>query len=74
MPDGRAINPITNTNWEGVGVEPDVKVAADDALRTAQLLALKKIEQLGGKDADYLKFLRDRVAELEKALQVAAPR
>jgi len=74
VPDGRAINPITNTNWEGVGVEPDVKVAADDALRTAQLLALKKIEQLGGKDADYLKFLRDRVAELEKALPVAAPR
>lgn len=74
VPDGRAINPITNTNWEGVGVEPDVKVAADDALRTAQLLALKKIEQLGGKDADYLKFLRDRVAELDKALPVAAPR
>ena len=67
VPDGRAINPITNTNWEGVGVEPDVKVPADDALRTAQILALKKIQEKGGKEADYLKFLQDRVAELEKA-------
>jgi retinol-binding protein 3 len=66
VPDGRAINPITNTNWEGVGVEPDVKVPADDALRTAQILALKKIQEKGGKEADYLKFLQDRVAELEK--------
>jgi hypothetical protein len=26
VPSGRAINPITKTNWEGMGVEPDVKV------------------------------------------------
>jgi hypothetical protein len=32
MPFARAINPITETNWEGVGVEPDVKVASDQAL------------------------------------------
>ncbi|HYO79675.1 MAG TPA: S41 family peptidase [Thermoanaerobaculia bacterium] len=35
VPNRRAINPISNTNWEGVGVEPDVKVKADDALRAA---------------------------------------
>ena len=38
VPFARAINPITHTNWEGVGVEPDVKVAAGDALATAQRL------------------------------------
>jgi C-terminal processing protease CtpA/Prc len=43
VPNGRAINPITKTNWEGTGVEPDVKVAADDALKTAHILALKSI-------------------------------
>jgi hypothetical protein len=32
LPTGRAINPITKTDWEGVGVKPDVKVAAADAL------------------------------------------
>lgn len=41
--NGRSINSVTKTNWEGVGVEPDVKVAADDALRTAQILALKPL-------------------------------
>jgi C-terminal processing protease CtpA/Prc len=40
VPSGRAINPITKTNWEGVGVEPDVKVPASEALATAlRLLA-----------------------------------
>ena len=28
---GRAINPVSKTNWEGVGVEPDVKTSADEA-------------------------------------------
>ena len=43
VPNGRAINPITKTNWEGIGIEPDVKVAAADALKTAQLDALQKL-------------------------------
>jgi hypothetical protein len=43
VPFARAINPVTKTNWEGVGVEPDVKVSADDALATAQKLALTEI-------------------------------
>jgi C-terminal processing protease CtpA/Prc len=43
VPFARAINPVTKTNWEGVGVEPDVKVPADDALTTAQALAAKEI-------------------------------
>lgn len=40
---GRAINPVTKTNWEGVGVKPDVSVPADEALETARKLALDKI-------------------------------
>ena len=40
VPNGRSINPITKTNWEGVGVEPDVKVLESEALATAlRLLA-----------------------------------
>ena len=44
VPFGRAINPITGTNWEGTGVEPDIKVTADQALYAARLEALKRIE------------------------------
>jgi len=43
VPFARAINPISKTNWEGTGVEPDVKVPAVDALATAQKLALEKL-------------------------------
>jgi C-terminal processing protease CtpA/Prc len=40
VPVGRAVSPVTGTNWEGVGVRPDVPVAAADALATAHRLAL----------------------------------
>jgi hypothetical protein len=43
VPFARAINPISKTNWEGTGVEPDVKVPAADALATAQKLAAEKL-------------------------------
>jgi retinol-binding protein 3 len=35
VPIGRSISPITKTDWEGTGVEPDIKVAAGDALDEA---------------------------------------
>src|SRR6202162_4869486 len=43
VPFARAINPISKTNWEAVGVEPDVKVPAADALTTAEKLATDKL-------------------------------
>jgi hypothetical protein len=42
VPTGRAINPISKTNWEGTGVKPDIEVPAAQALNTAYLMALKK--------------------------------
>ena len=48
VPFARAINPITKTNWEGVGVEPDVKVPAADALTTAEALAAKELASRRG--------------------------
>jgi hypothetical protein len=45
LPFARAFNPITKTNWEGVGVEPDIKMPANEALQTAQLLAMKKLSE-----------------------------
>jgi retinol-binding protein 3 len=63
---GRAISPITKTNWEGVGVEPDIKVPADDALRVAQLRALAPMAEKAT-DPALRRALQARIAELEKA-------
>lgn len=40
LPFGRAINPISGTNWEGTGIEPDVKIQAAEALTVAHTRAL----------------------------------
>jgi hypothetical protein len=43
IPVGRAIHPVTGTNWEGTGVEPDVKAPADQALDVAIDLAMENL-------------------------------
>lgn len=50
VPTGRAINPITGSNWEGTGVTPDVAVASGDALAKAHLLALQELQQRAATD------------------------
>ena len=39
IPTGKAVNPITKTNWEGVGVVPEVQVPEAEALAKALELA-----------------------------------
>jgi Peptidase family S41 len=43
IPEEKAINPFGKADWEGVGIEPDVKVNAADALETAKKLAESKL-------------------------------
>lgn len=45
IPTGRAINPITKTNWEGTGVKPHIEVPQEKALATAKLKALEKLKE-----------------------------
>jgi hypothetical protein len=42
VPWGKAVNPVTGTNWEGVGVAPDVQVPASEALAAALKLIRDK--------------------------------
>jgi hypothetical protein len=43
VPWGKAINPVTGTNWEGIGVAPDVKVPASEALDTVRNLIRERM-------------------------------
>jgi hypothetical protein len=67
IPTGRAVNPITKTNWEGTGVEPDVKVPSEQALHVAQLSALKK-EAEATKDEMLKGAIQRRIDTLQKEL------
>ncbi len=41
IPVARSINPITHTNWEGAGVQPDVPAGFGESFKTAYLTALR---------------------------------
>ncbi|NIM12503.1 MAG: hypothetical protein GTO45_10385, partial [Candidatus Aminicenantes bacterium] len=43
VPFGRAINPISGTNWEGTGIKPDIEVPQEEAFDTAYKLAVKNL-------------------------------
>lgn len=43
VPVARSVNPVTGTNWEGVGVKPDIEVSSDLALRLAYEKALDHV-------------------------------
>jgi hypothetical protein len=43
LPFGRAVNPITGTNWEGTGVTPNIETSAEQALGIAQFEILKAL-------------------------------
>ncbi len=67
VPTGRAINPISKTNWEGTGVKPDVEVPADQALIVARLMALKKALP-GLTRPDFKDGVQSEIEKLEKEL------
>jgi len=64
VPTGRAINPITNTNWERVGVRPDIAVSSDQALRAAHQAALRVLRERAS-DPERRSQLDEAIAEVE---------
>jgi len=45
IPEAKAVNPYSKTDWAETGVEPDVKVNAADALETAVKLAQSRLQK-----------------------------
>lgn len=64
IPNGRSIGPLTKSNWEGVGVAPDVSVSAEDALKTAQIAILQKLAATE-KNPGKLERIKDRIAKVD---------
>jgi hypothetical protein len=64
VPTGRAINPITKANWEGVGVVPDIAVDPDKALAKATVLYLTDVLKTE-KNEQRRRFLAQKLAELQ---------
>ena len=68
IPLGRAINPITNENWEGSGVVPDISTSPPQAFDAAYKLALESVINKIGEPASrpLSRLLEEAQAALQK--------
>lgn len=69
VPYMRSVNPVTKTNWEGTGVQPDVKVKSNMALYTAQIKALNSLSEKSSDENE-----RSKLAEAIKKVESNKPR
>ncbi len=67
IPSGRAINPISKTNWEGTGVEPDIKVPKEQALKVAHIMAITKLHD-NEKDPETKAAIKRIIDQMQKEL------
>ena len=71
IPIGRSINPITGTNWEGIGVTPDISIPSERAFKITYKMALESIlVSLGDSPSGPFKTLAEEAqTALEKSFQ-----
>jgi hypothetical protein len=61
-------NTVTHTDWEGKGVQPDVKVPAEQALLTAQVMAIQEQIKRHAKETDRVTGLKKILDQRQKEL------
>ena len=70
IPVGRAVNPITGTNWEGSGVIPDILTTKEQSFTCAYSLALKTfISSQGELNLEPLTRLQEEVRRVSQELE-----
>jgi C-terminal processing protease CtpA/Prc len=70
IPVGRTLSQVTGTNWEGVGVTPDIPLPQEQAFQTAYNLALKSVlAQLGEAPSGPFKVLAEEAQTALKGLE-----
>jgi hypothetical protein len=69
IPFNRGINVVTHTDYEGVGVKPDVQVPARKALLTAHILALRGVLARTTGEPERKADLEKLIGELETKLK-----
>ena len=65
VPIGRAVNPVTGTNWEGTGIKPDIETTEVQASKTAHLAALQKLLDTSPSERKKM-MLKGVIEEVEK--------
>jgi len=64
LPSSRGVSPITKTNWQGVGVAPDLESQSESALNRAQIDILTRLLQ-NEQDERRVQRIKSRIAELQ---------
>lgn len=66
VPTGRPIHPLAEGDWEGKGVQPEVRIKAARALAKAQALALEHAKAKNASDPGYVAFATGALKQLER--------
>jgi hypothetical protein len=68
IPFAYSVNPVTHTDWEGKGVRPDVQVPAEQALLTAQIMAIRSVIKKIPAETERITGLQKVIAQKEQEL------
>ena len=76
LPEARPINPVTKTNWEKTGIEPDIKIEEYKAFYRAYILALEKLQESSSdslifQELEWYKMLARHKMQATSALNLA---
>jgi len=61
-------NSITNTNWEHIGVDADIKISSEKAFIKAQIIALENLLKSNTKMELSVNDIKERILKLESQL------